>query len=756
MAARAGLQVTYICRDSWDMEIASIESGEADLGVLLKSKEREKKLLFSTPIDTTHLSYFARSQSDVDPSKGDLDHIVGVIKGGMSYEQLKNREGVRLQLYTGYREALFSLLAGETSLFAGEESMVLKQIRETGLEDRIKKVGKPFFELQRCLVVRKDNVQLLELMNKTMKDFVRGPEYQKIYLKWYEAPTPYWTNRRVIAVSAIFLIIAISGIAFWRYVSISNINKELIHTMSERRRAEEALRESEERFRLAMLGANDGLWDWDLQTDRVYYSPRWKSMLGYADEELENHLETWKSLVYPDDRESTLALASDFVEGRTDKFEVEFKMRNKAGHYLNILSRASLLRGVKGEALRLVGTHVDLSELKKAQAEIMSLNKELEQRVIERTAQLEFINRTLQDEIARHKISQEDLKESAQRFELAAASGQLGIWDWNVLSNVMIWNNRMFELYGVSKDEFPNSVEAWINSLHPDDSAKAIAESESALRGEKEFDTEFRVMHPNGTVKVLKANAIVIRDAEGKPTRMLGLNRDITELREMTSELNKSNEQLRNLAAHLQSVREEERTRIAREIHDELGQTLAAQKMDLSWFRNKYGDHKLILDKVNVMLDNLNSTVQAVKRICTELRPSILDDFGLPDAIQWQASEFQKRTRIECAVDPLPEDIGLGKERSTVLFRIFQETLTNVIKHAEATKVIAKLTRDNGNIVLEVTDNGKGITDEELSKPQSFGLIGMRERVYPWGGEIKITGDKDGGTTVKVSIPHSS
>jgi PAS domain S-box-containing protein len=258
IAARAGVRVSYICRYDWDDTLVAIESGKADFGVLLKSGEREKKVLFSTPIQTTYLSFFARSESDVDPARVPSDHVVGVIKGSMSYEKLKDRDGVRLQIYGGYREGLFGLLAGEISLFAGEESMVLKQMRETGLEDRIKKVGKPFFELQRCLAVRRDNVQLLELMNKTLKDFVGGPEYQQIYLKWYGAPEPYWTNRRVLTVSGVFLIIAIGGIAFWRYASIKKINTVLRRTIDERKLAEMKLRESEQITRNILDAVDEG------------------------------------------------------------------------------------------------------------------------------------------------------------------------------------------------------------------------------------------------------------------------------------------------------------------------------------------------------------------------------------------------------------------------------------------------------------------------------------------------------------------
>ena len=160
----------------------------------------------------------------------------------------------------------------------------------------------------------------------------------------------------------------------------------------QRKRAEEALRQSEERFRLAMLGATDGLWDRNLLTDEIYYSPRWKTMLGYADEELANHLDTWKGLLHPDDREPALALVRDFLEGRADKYEAEFRLRHKDGHYLDILSRGSLIRGINGEALRFVGTHVDITERKQTEEQIIALNEQLKQQV----AKLDAANKELE------------------------------------------------------------------------------------------------------------------------------------------------------------------------------------------------------------------------------------------------------------------------------------------------------------------------------------------------------------------------
>jgi len=214
-----------------------------------------------------------------------------------------------------------------------------------------------------------------------------------------------------------------------------------------------------------------------------------------------------------------------------------------------------------------------------------------------------------------------------------------------------------------------------------------------------------------------------------------------------------SSENLHKLAAHLQSIREEERMNIARDLHDELGQALTAMKMDLSWIQNKYKDHKLIFDRTDSMLVKLDATILSIKRICTELRPSILDDFGLMAAMEWQAKEFQERSGIVCTVIVDPLDIELDKERSIVLYRIFQEALTNVLKHAQATNVTVRLIQDDDNVMLEIMDNGKGITDEQLSKPKSFGLIGMHERVHPWGGKVEIVGTEGGGTIVRTTMP---
>jgi signal transduction histidine kinase len=230
--------------------------------------------------------------------------------------------------------------------------------------------------------------------------------------------------------------------------------------------------------------------------------------------------------------------------------------------------------------------------------------------------------------------------------------------------------------------------------------------------------------------------------------------RDITHRKQAEKQLKNSREKLRNLTAHLHSVREEERKIIAREIHDELAQALTALKMDLVWLNKKLPkDQKPLLEKAKLMSNLIDMTIYAIRRISSELRPGLLDDLGLQAAIEWQAKEFQDRTGITCEVSFYSDTDNLDQERTITIFRIFQETLTNIVRHAEATRVKASLKEINYTLVMEVMDNGVGITEEQISRPISFGIIGMQERALLLGGNIKISGVQGKGTTVIASIP---
>jgi len=238
---------------------------------------------------------------------------------------------------------------------------------------------------------------------------------------------------------------------------------------------------------------------------------------------------------------------------------------------------------------------------------------------------------------------------------------------------------------------------------------------------------------------------------------------------ERTAELQQANEQLRtelakrqqaeaalrNLARHLELIREEEKTRIARQVHDELGQMLTALKMDVAWLSSRLPkENDPLRQKARAMSELISTTIQSVQRISAELRPGLLDDLGLVAALEWQSHEFQQRTDIDCRLDLVDEaGLELAPDLKTALFRIFQEMLTNVARHAQATAVTISLVRPDHQLRLIVKDNGKGITPAQISDPKSLGLIGIRERLHPWHGELQIESSPGAGTTVSVTVP---
>jgi len=233
------------------------------------------------------------------------------------------------------------------------------------------------------------------------------------------------------------------------------------------------------------------------------------------------------------------------------------------------------------------------------------------------------------------------------------------------------------------------------------------------------------------------------------------LNAELAERALTEQRLRASEENLRALAGHLQSVREEERIHIAREIHDELGQALTGLKFDLASFARSYeaDDTRIRADKQHSLAIAIDRIINSVRRIASGLRPEVLDEIGLAAAFEWQAREFQRRTGIRCLVAIDPNFFDPDKERSTALFRIFQELLTNVARHANATRVNVALVEGPGALALSVEDNGRGIKDNEIESPRSLGFLGLRERVLAFGGMIEVKGDQGKGTKVAVSIP---
>ena len=305
--------------------------------------------------------------------------------------------------------------------------------------------------------------------------------------------------------------------------------------------------------------------------------------------------------------------------------------------------------------------------------------------------------------------------------------------------------NRQYEkTFHVSRDKV-NGMTAY--DVFPPDVAKMISQNDQQVF-EKGHSITFEETTPyEGGTRTYLAVRFPLHDAWGTLYAIGGISTDITD-RKLAEEA------LRDLSAHLQEVREEERIVIAREIHDELGQQITGIKMDVSWISKKMpGVDGLIKQKIDGILKLLDEAVKTIRRISTELRPSILDDLGLIAAMEWQSHEFQMRSGIHTEFKSPMDEVSVPKNIATSLFRIYQESLTNVARHAEAHKISSQLQLNNNHLVLKITDNGKGFEVNKITTKKTLGLLGMKERTMMMGGKYEIISAPGKGTTVMVTVP---
>lgn len=286
------------------------------------------------------------------------------------------------------------------------------------------------------------------------------------------------------------------------------------------------------RLAYALREANDGLWDWDLTNDQVYYSPRWKALLGYADHELANHLSTWEQLTDPADRERVLHAASAYVAGLESRFEVDFRMRHKEGHWVEVLSCASLVRDARGRPWRLVGTHLDITARKRAETQLREANKALQQRA-------EHAN-------AESRSAEMALRQSEERLRLAMEAANQGFYDLNVQTGECVVSPEYARMLGYEPEEFVETNAAWIERLHPDDRDAVARNYHEYVAGVRPvYAVEFRQRTKTGDWKwILSLGRIVAHSPDGRPLRMLGTHTDITQRKAAEDELKLLNETL--------------------------------------------------------------------------------------------------------------------------------------------------------------------------------------------------------------------
>lgn len=361
-------------------------------------------------------------------------------------------------------------------------------------------------------------------------------------------------------------------------------------------------------------------------------------------------------------------------------------------------------------------------------------------------------------DITDYKNIENKLTQQRIMLENAEKVAKLGSWKWNKITNEIFWSDGLIEIYGEDIESFKPTYKRFIEKIHPDDREKVLQLAKSALKNKAPYVNEEKIIRKDGEVRILAVNGIPQKNENGELVGFLGSSLDITEFKNVERELRISQTQLRALSSKLQSTREEERLKIAREIHDELGQVLTAINMDIGLMIDELDvqggiDKETLYENLHSMEVLIEKLIKSVQDISTELRPDVLDHLGLIPALEWQLKEFEKRFKIKTSIDYSIEELEFVDQKKIGIFRIFQEALTNVARHANATEVKIILNKTDSLFEMKIIDNGVGISRKSLEDIKSIGLIGIKERVLLLGGSIVIKRANEGGTEIHLEVP---
>lgn len=472
------------------------------------------------------------------------------------------------------------------------------------------------------------------------------------------------------------------------------------------RQAGQAIRESEQRWRSIFENSAIGIVMAELDGSFVATNRAYRELVGYTAAELQSM--KLPDLIHEDDRRNTTNLAAELRAGQSREFQIEERCLCKDRRILWVRNTMSLIPGSEGSPRYMMALVEDITERKRAEDD---LKKQTE-------------------------VLQKIFDHIPAMISLTGEDGRL-----------KLVNREWERILGWRQEEIQKQHLDIIAELYPDPrDRQTVLDFRAAARGEW---IDFKARTRDG--RMIDTTWAVVSLTDGT---VLAMGEDITERKRAEDQLNSSFNQLRALTARLQTIREEERKRVAREIHDDLGQALTAIKIDVASLVRDMPADQSQEKKAESVLRLVDHTIQSVRRIATELRPGILDDLGLVAAVEWAAEEFAARSGTRLRLDLPREDLVIDQESATAIFRIFQETLTNITRHAEATQVDVRLGEEGDSLVLEVRDNGRGM-NEEVATGGSLGILGMRERALLLGGELTISGATGEGTVVRVRIPQT-
>ncbi|MDP1801417.1 MAG: PAS domain S-box protein [Bacteroidota bacterium] len=531
----------------------------------------------------------------------------------------------------------------------------------------------------------------------------------KLYVMQKEQEIPF----EIIAFSFLGFIFSLTaGLFSWHLTRQPNkLNKLVDKKTAELINIQNSISYSEARLAEAQEVAKVGSWETDLVTLNVNWSKETFRIFEVEELNYKTSHPNFLKFVHPKDREK---VETAFTKSLNKKGlnSIEHRIVTSGGQVKYVEERWRIFQNEKEEPVRAIGTCQDITE--RVQAE-------------------------------------KALKESEKKYKYLFENNPMPmlLWDFETLK-IIDCNMEALIKYGYSRDEF---LSLTMKDIRPPEDIPLM---EDQVKSEEVYGKihkkVWRHKKKNGELMFVSVNAHII-DYEGKRVSLVMID-DVTEKLKAEAELISSYNQLQELTAHLQVIREEERTRIAREIHDELGQQLTALKMDTSMLSKKINvADELVTEKLSNMISLIDDTVKTVRRISSDLRPGILDDLGLIPALEWQGEEYEKRTGIKLLFQTNINDLVLEREISTNVFRIFQEALTNIIRHSSATETNILIEKKEQDLLLIIKDNGQGFEVDNLKKKQSWGIVGMKERAILLKGELIIESKKLQGTTITLKVP---
>jgi len=484
------------------------------------------------------------------------------------------------------------------------------------------------------------------------------------------------------------------------------------------KRVNEALWDTDLQMERIVKGANVGAMEWNVQSGETLVNEEFANILGYTHAGLEDVIgisRGWapdELFSHPDEKIKTLEKLERHFSGELPYYDNELRIKHKDGHWMWVNDRARVItRTVEGKPLIMSGTRTNITERKEAE---------------------------------------EALRESEETIAESQRIAHIGSWKWDIQSDTIRFSKEMYNVYGISPASFDGGFKSLNEFLHPDDVELFNNKIKASMSGANPSPFEYRVIHKDGSVHNLYAEVRIEFDRSGIPVTSIGTVQDITERKIAEKEKNVL-EQLQQLTQYTEKARENERAAISRELHDDLGQALTAVKIDMGMIRSSISDQGVV-SQINKVTALVSDTIKTVQRITSNLRPDIIYDLGLETAIEWYTKQYAERYGKEVILE-LDPAISFSSEDSLTLFRIMQESLTNVARHSEATRVIIALCKEGDKVIFCISDNGIGITDSQRNAKNSFGIISMNERAASLQAKFDVSSKKGGGTVIKLMIP---